>query len=405
MRDKTTIAALEWVSLDGRTQDYWVVFGGGRAAWPTMLILVDCSSNMVLGHLLVETENATETVRLIKQACEAHGILDGLYTDNGSAFTGKKVAGGNPHHFCRTSKDASKAVMPGVCKIMGITMKFAEPGNGRAKIAERIFSDLSRVIDDRPEFKNTHAGHAPGASPSSDIVPIAIEDARRIMSREIARYNNETGRRGQGANGRSYAQIFNDGLANRVTRRPTKRQLYLAGLIYDIRAVNRWGCITIDKWTYGNSDTQDALLPYHGKNQRILFGREPDDFAAPAMAFSVDGTLICDSIPAIKATPYDSADGIRRAKKNKKDARAKLKAASAANNYLDDAEVEEALAALGEQKPEAKSKDEKVVEGQFKSPIGTKKKATKKRGQSVSPEMYSNFYKALAAHKSSRKSV
>ncbi|MFN9939108.1 MAG: DNA-binding domain-containing protein, partial [bacterium] len=49
LRDKTTIAALEWVSLDGRTLDFWVDFGDGRAVRPVMIALVDVASNAVLG--------------------------------------------------------------------------------------------------------------------------------------------------------------------------------------------------------------------------------------------------------------------------------------------------------------------------------------------------------------------
>ncbi|MEM1372375.1 MAG: hypothetical protein AAGG72_09150 [Pseudomonadota bacterium] len=50
LRDKTTIKPLEWVSLDGRTQDYWTDMGDGKAVRLTMLALVDVASNMVLGY-------------------------------------------------------------------------------------------------------------------------------------------------------------------------------------------------------------------------------------------------------------------------------------------------------------------------------------------------------------------
>lgn len=46
-RGKTTIKSLEVVSLDGRTQDFWVDFGDGKAVRPVMLALVDtgCGSS------------------------------------------------------------------------------------------------------------------------------------------------------------------------------------------------------------------------------------------------------------------------------------------------------------------------------------------------------------------------
>jgi putative transposase len=57
-RDKSSILALEWVSLDGRTLDFWVDWDDGKAARPVMLALVDVASNMVLYWELGPSENA-----------------------------------------------------------------------------------------------------------------------------------------------------------------------------------------------------------------------------------------------------------------------------------------------------------------------------------------------------------
>jgi putative transposase len=82
MRDKTTIAPLEWVSLKGRTLDFWVDFGDGRAVRPVMIALVDVASNAVLGWELSTSENARTTQRVIRTVCATYGIFDRLYTDN-----------------------------------------------------------------------------------------------------------------------------------------------------------------------------------------------------------------------------------------------------------------------------------------------------------------------------------
>lgn len=134
-RDKTTILPMEWVSLDGRTLDLWTDFGDGRALRPVMLVLVDVASNMVLGWELAPSENAAATVRLIKNVCACHGIFDRLYTDNGSAFAGHMVAGGNAHRF-RNGPAKEGPPQLGICKNMGIELRFALPRNAQAKIAE-----------------------------------------------------------------------------------------------------------------------------------------------------------------------------------------------------------------------------------------------------------------------------
>ncbi|MBF9050528.1 DDE-type integrase/transposase/recombinase [Roseobacter sp. HKCCD9010] len=400
VRDKTSIAPLEWVSLDGRTQDFWVDFGDGRAVRPVMIAVADVASNMVLGWELVETENAPATVRVIKRICETFGIFDRLYPDNGSAFAGHLVAGGNVHRFRNGGKKPEGVQPPGICKIMGINLTFALPKNAQAKIMERVFASLSRVVDDRPEFRGCHAGHAPGASPSADVVPIPVEDARKVIEREIARFNREPGRRGQGANGRSYEQVFQDGLDARIKRKPTAKQIYLAGLIYSPVSVDRFGQVRKYGWTYGDPLSQEALLPFHKSGRKILLGRDPDDFSAPAIAFDEDGNLICEGIAPVQAGKYDSVDGIRSAKRNKKAARAAATAAEKAHDYMTDQEFVAALAALDAPTPAPMpSQPEQVVAGRFGSPLKAKPKPEGETGQTINPDFYRNMDTALEAKK------
>lgn len=363
-RDKTTLKSLEVVSLDGRTQDFWVDFGDGKPVRPVMLALVDTASNFVLGYEIAKSENAVATVRLIRKVCQEHGIFDRLYTDNGSAFAGHLVAGGAKFKWRGKGKDRPGVKPLGVCFHLGIDLTFAIPKNARAKIAERTFATLSRVIDDRPEFKGAHAGHAPGAAPGRDVAPVPFSVMEDIVRREIDRYNREAGRKGQGAAGRSYEQMFQAGLADRIFRKPTVTQLYYAGLIYTPASVDRWGRVQIDTWTYGGPETQQAMLAWHGKGQ-ILIGRDPDNFDAPAVSFDDRGHLICKDIMPVKAGIYDSANGARNAAKQRKSARAAVAQAEAANNYLDDAAFNAALAALDAPEAATPPKPVKVVRGKF----------------------------------------
>jgi len=345
-RDKTTIGPMEWVSLDGRTKDFWAHNGDGKPRRYTFLALVDCATNFILGWTLAESENARATQALIKSVCAKWGIFDRLYPDNGSAFAGHLVAGGAVKKF-RNSGAKMEGVKPlGICHHLGITIHFALPGNGQAKTAERTFASLSRVLDDRPEFKGAHAGHMPGAAPDSKVVPVPFETALAVCTREVARHNAEPGRRGQGMNGRSYQAVFEAGLSKRLKRTLTARQLYLSGLIYTPVKVNRWGQIEIDTWTYGAPDTQDMLLPYNRKGEAVLLGRDPDDFTAPALAWNAKDELICEGIQPVIRGAYGSVDGIRQAATNRKAARAAVTAAAEANNYLDNAELNAALAAI-----------------------------------------------------------
>ena len=364
MRDKTSILPLEWVSLDGRTKDFWAQGEDGKCRRYTFLALFDCASNVILGWELAEAENARSTVRLIRRVCETFGIFDRLYTDNGSAFAGHLVAGGAVHRF-RNLPNALDGVKPlGICHHLGIAIHFATPRNAQAKIAERCFATLSRGIDDRPEFKGAHAGHKPGASPDAAVVPIALDEARRILEREVNRYNAEGGRRGQGMRGRSYRDVFEAGMTRRVRRVATARQLYMAGLIYTPVAVDRWGRVAVDGWTYGNPETQDALLPYHGGGQRILLGRNPDDFDQPALAYNDAHELICEGILPVKASPYGSVDGIRTAARNRKAVRDATRRLDDAEAFMDDAQFKELTDSIPDPGPLVPA-PAGVVEGHF----------------------------------------
>lgn len=373
-RDKTTLGALQIVSLDGRMQDFWVDFGDGKAARPVMLALVDVATNFILGYELTSTENAVSTSRLIRRVSHEHGIPDRLYTDNGSAFAGHLVAGGNVHKWRGKGGDKPGAKPLGVCQHLGIDVTFAIPKNAQAKIVERSFAALSRVIDDRPEFKGAHAGHAPGASPDTKVQAIPMAVAEAVVAREVARHNSEAGRASQGAKGRSYVAHFRALLAERTVRRPTPEQLYYAALIYTPAAVDRHGRVTVETWTYGGPATQAQLLPWHG-NGRILVGRDPDDFEAPAVAFDADGRLICKGIEPVKAGVYDSVEGAREAARNRKAARVAVAQAAEANGYLDDADFAAALSALGSADDPQPPEPEKVVGARFGAPLQPKRKA------------------------------
>lgn len=405
IRDKTSIKPLEWVSLDGRTKDFWVDAGDGRAVRQTFIALVDISSNFILGWELAQSENASDTVSLIKKTCETYGIFDRLYTDNGAAFAGHLVAGGDVFRFRNGGKPTEGIQPPGICKIMGVRLHFALPSGpdhsgGKSKMAERVFATLSRALDDSPDFKGAHAGHKPGASSGADVKPIPRAEALRIIDREVRRYNGETGRRSQGANGRSYEQVFRDGLAERIIRRPTARQLYLAGLIYKPVAVDRFGRVQVHGWTYGGSNTQDALLRYHGTGNRVLLGRDPDDFEAPALAFDEDGNLICEGIEPVKPGKYGSVQGIRQADRNRKAARVKVAAGQEASDYLNTADLSAALAVLDAPTRQSFKGQEQVVAGQFKSPVKSSK-GVKPKGaaQSIPLEFMNNMNAALAKSK------
>ena len=133
------------------------------------------------------------------------------------------------------------------------------------------------------------------------------------------------------------------------------------------------------------------------------------------LAFSNQGTqivqriaiLICEGIAPVQAGKYDSVDGIRSAKRNKKAARAAATAAEKAHDYMTDQEFVAALAALDAPTPAPlPSQPEQIVAGRFGSPLKTKPTPEDETGQTINPDFYRNMDTALEAKKArARKSA
>ena len=153
-------------------------------------------------------------------------------------------------------------------------------------------------------------------------------------------------------------------------------------------------------WTYGDPVSQEALLPFHKSGQKILLGRDPDDFSAPAIALDEDGNLIGEGVAAVQVGKYGSVDGIRSAKRNKKAARVAATAAEKAHEYMTDQEVIDALAMLDGPSPKpVPTQPEQVVAGWFGSPLKAKPKPEGETGQTINLDFYRSMDTALEAKK------
>ena len=207
-----------------------VDFGDGKPRRPVMLAVVDCASGKVLDFLFSQSENADRMRDVIINTCQTYGAFNNLYTDNGSAFAGHVIAGRVKHKFRNGKNRDLVRERPGVCAQLGIGITFALPGHGQSKIAERKFRDFSRQIDDGPEFHGAHAGHKPGATLSSGIVPVPIATVETVYKREVAAYNAQAKRRSAACkkDKLSCDEAFAAGMEGRVRRTLTRRQIELA---------------------------------------------------------------------------------------------------------------------------------------------------------------------------------
>lgn len=163
--------------------------------------------------------------------------------------------------------------------------------------------------------------------------------------------------------------------------------------------MDRNGQVKIGTWTYGGPETMLTLLPYNGSRQRIFFGRDPNDFSAPGIAFDLAGNLICETIAPILPGKYDGTDGARSAARNRKAAAEAQQAAEDATQWLADEEMRRAWAALPDHTAAAPRLPAKVVGARFGSPLRDRAPEDAPGMVSVPDEYLRNMDRALAARR------
>ncbi|MFN3721889.1 MAG: transposase domain-containing protein [Paracoccaceae bacterium] len=374
MRDRGTLMPNDCWSLDGRTLDDWTKQTSGAPFRPVELRLVDVATGYIVGKRLCQSENAVDTVALIIEAVRTYGIPKEIYTDNGRAFAAFIVSGRATFKFRRKKDRKAEFEPPGVCDQLRIHVRFAKPANGQAKIAERSFAETAKRIDEAPEFKGAHSGSRIDRKPEGKREPVEFATLQAVHDREIA-YHNARKRRGGLAKGRSFAQLYHDGMAGQIKRVATERQLYLATLLYKPASVDRNGRVKVEGWTYGQPDTMLALLKFfdmrrNRAKETILVGIDPNDHSAPAIAYDRDGHLIAENIKPVIAGAYHSQDGKRDAQRFDKAARDMAKEAGELSRRASAAMIAKGNAAYAKNTPKGHTPaPSSVVKPRFNAPL------------------------------------
>jgi putative transposase len=374
LRNSTSLRAMEWVVLDGRTVDVWVAWPDGRILRPTVLGLVDQASGKVLDIEFAASENTQATCTLERRAFKRFGAPDNLLTDNGPAFSGHGHAGQVPHKHRNKGNRRIKEEPPGIFKHLGFNLHFALPRNAQAKLMERKFADRSREIDTAPEFMGAHAGSHPGERPEGDIVPVPYDVFERVYRAKIDAYNARSGRKSQGclASGTaSYDAAFKARSQGRARKVLTEEQLRLATLEWTLSTVQPDGRVRgKDGWIYGEDledNAQDALLRFVGR--KVWVGTNPLDRSEPAIVWNpADDRLIHKAVHAVVRGAFDDAEGARHSARKKAHLRKQTKRVA----DLDAAEAQRILQEYWMNRPataEDAAEEETVVQPNFKRTV------------------------------------
>lgn len=305
-RTRDHLHAMQGINIDGHKFDVFIRVPGRPKPTRVMLIAIqDLYSSKFVGWQIALSENKDAVRLAIGKMVEQHGIPEVAYLDNGRAFTSKAISGGVKNRFRFKVKEDE---LQGLLVSLGTKINWTKPFHGQAKPIERAFRELADNIAKHPFCSGAYTGNKPDAQPENyGNRAIPLEDFRTFVDEQIHAHNAQTGRTGQGLNGRSFDQMFEESLAKDTTivRWATKAQRALWLMAAErVRCRKGSGEVIIFKNRYWSVE----LNARAGKDVTVRYDQE--DLTKPVLIYDQDDRLICEA-PLIADVKFDDVDAAR----------------------------------------------------------------------------------------------
>jgi hypothetical protein len=310
-RDRSSIAPMQILNLDGHTWDVDVLWPDGTIARPHSVAVQDIASGMMLA-IRHDLSLTSHLVRLaLGDTFRDHGLCEVLFVDNGRENAAQAISGGQRR--LRWGKTPEQEP-DGLLKTLGVKAIPVTAFWGQAKPIERAFRNFAHDIAKGPWFEGAYTGHNTVSKPEnrgSRAIPFAEFEA--IVRRELAYYNDRRGRRGLGMNGRSFAEVYAEGIARRPAPRLTAEQLRMCLLASNVVSMDRdSGAVSVEGHRYWSPEL-GAL-----KRQKVIVRFDPEAMDRPAYVYSTDSRFLAEA-QRIAAGSFDRASDGREHRKALRD--------------------------------------------------------------------------------------
>lgn len=334
-RDKTCFAAGEAVNGDGLKFDkLWIKFEDEEVLnTATAWVWQDIYSGKIMAWRVGKTEN-TDIFRLSLYDLTATTVPSYAWVDNTRVAANKAMTGRHPHRRRFTDKGSDPM---GVLLQLGIETHFTDPdqnvSNPGVKPVERAFGigGIHGEVATHPLFKER------GYSPSTAI---SVEEFRKVLAEEIARFNARLGRRGGICNGRSYDQVFADSFKESLVRKASEAQRRLLLLLPEVaRAHRETGELALNagRGPAGrNRYWNEQLTSYAGRELVVYY--DPENLQQSINVYTLDGKWICEAQWLASVAFNDVATGREWNKQKRRHQKAK-KAAAISRQRMDALEL------------------------------------------------------------------
>ncbi len=326
------IEVMEWLNIDGHVFDVEVDSPDtGKPIRPTLVALQDIRSSKILAWRVGLSESAA-TVRLVfSDLIRNFGIPADIILDNGRGFAAKWLTGGalTRYRFKILPEDPQ-----GLLVQLGTNIHWATPFHGQAKPIERAWGDLCNYIAKSAEVHGAYTGNSPVNKPHNrGHRAIGWDEFVALVDREITNHNAREGRTGRDYNGRSFDQIFAEGWAKAIIKKPSRQQLRDSLLAVEKkRGDSKTGEIRLFGNRYWALECRDIA----GKYVTVRF--DPDDLHSEVHIYGANGAFLFTA-PILEDFGFKDKSGATVVSKRRAHARKLARLHAEANDLLSPAEV------------------------------------------------------------------
>ncbi len=301
-RDRSGLYPLAVTNLDGHLWDILVEWEDGTVGRPYSLAVQDIYSGMVLGVRFDRTLNHHLVRLALGDTIRDYGLPHRILMDNGSENQAKPLAGQIP----RLRGKAVEEEPAGLFVQLGIEAVFVTPEHGQAKPVERMFRNWAHNICRSALFNGAYTGHNTLQRPDNrGEKPMPIAQFERLIRTEIDFYCAQKGRKGAGMNGRSFREVWDEGVKLHQPRKLTVEQLRVCMLASEPRPMDRQsGAVSILGHRYWSAELSAT------KRQKVFVRFDPADLSKTVYVYALDGRFIAEA-PRVAQGDFESVEKAR----------------------------------------------------------------------------------------------
>lgn len=360
-RDYASLRPMQVGNLDGHTWDNMVRWPDGEVGRPVCVAVQDIASRKITSIRFGRTLSQHLVRLALADTFAQFGTFERLIMDNGRENAAKAISGGQKR--LRWAAIDPDAEVPGMLKLLGVQAVFAQPHWGQAKPIERAFRDFAHEISKSAAFEGSYVGHNPLSKPSNygaRVIP--VEEFEAIVRRKVDEHNARPGRRGAGLDGRSFDEVFAEGLSGQPLRRLNPEQLRLCTLTARQVSMHRSDhAVRIEDHRYW-APQLGAIRP-----QKVIVRFNPEALDEPVYVYALQGRLICEA-PRVGVGTFDNARDAHEHNRKRRERMKKVAELKKTLVNLTPADVAAIQAGARVAAPPIIVADEKVIVGNFGAP-------------------------------------